>query len=137
MVGLELELPLVRSAAAAEHARALAQVTAASARYQARAQAIDAQVAELHARLAAAGERVALARTMAEAAQELAEAERNRLQLGTATSIDVVQAQQSEREAELQHLRVRVDQVQTALQLDHLTGALLVRHADALARVTQ
>jgi outer membrane protein TolC len=135
MLGLELELPLVRSAAAAEHARALAQVTAASARYQARVQAIDAQVAELHARLAAAAERVALARTMAEAAKELAEAERHRLQLGTATSTDVVQAQQNEREAELQHLRVRVDQVQAALQLDHLIGALLVRHADALARV--
>ncbi|MGD8858779.1 MAG: TolC family protein, partial [Myxococcales bacterium] len=132
LVGLELELPVGASQLEAEHAAARARLQAARARYQDRAQAIEAQVASLRASLETGRERVALAQEMTAAAAELAEAERRRLQLGTATSIDVVQAQQADREAELRALRARVDQVQASLQLDHLIGALLARHAGDL-----
>ncbi len=134
MLALELELPVGASSLQAAHAAARARVEAARARYEARAQVIDGEVARLRARLALGSERIELSRAMTESAAALAAAERQRLQLGTATSIDVVQAQQADREAELRALRARVDQAQASLELDHLVGALLVRHAGIPAR---
>ncbi|WP_437541063.1 TolC family protein [Sorangium sp. So ce367] len=132
--GIEVELPLGGGRASADAARARTQLAAAEARYQARAEAIAADVSSLRASLEAAAEQVALATETARMAGELAEAERQRLSLGTATSADVVQAEQTRREAELRRLRAAVTELASRLQLDHETGALLVRFASVLPR---
>ncbi|WP_437292721.1 TolC family protein [Sorangium sp. So ce426] len=132
--GIEIELPLGGGRASADAARARTQLAAAEARYQARAEAIAADVSSLRASLEAAAEQVALATETARMAGELAEAERQRLSLGTATSADVVQAEQTRREAELRRLRAAVTELTSRLQLDHETGALLVRFASVLPR---
>ncbi|WP_437322830.1 TolC family protein [Sorangium sp. So ce381] len=132
--GIEVELPLGGGRASADAARARTQLAAAEARYQARAEAIAADVSSLRASLEAAAEQVALATETARMAGELAEAERQRLSLGTATSADVVQAEQTRREAELRRLRAAVTELTSRLQLDHETGALLVRFASVLPR---
>ncbi|WP_437979656.1 TolC family protein [Sorangium sp. So ce117] len=132
--GIEVELPLGGGRASADAARARTQLAAAEARYQARAEALAADVSSLRASLEAAAEQVALATETARMAGELAEAERQRLSLGTATSADVVQAEQTRREAELRRLRAAVTELTSRLQLDHETGALLVRFASVLPR---
>ncbi|WP_437707380.1 TolC family protein [Sorangium sp. So ce448] len=132
--GIEVELPLGGGRASADAARARTQLAAAEARYQARAEAIAADVSSLRASLEAAADQVALATETARMAGELAEAERQRLSLGTATSADVVQAEQTRREAELRRLRAAVTELTSRLQLDHETGALLVRFASVLPR---
>ncbi|WP_437274530.1 TolC family protein [Sorangium sp. So ce375] len=132
--GIEVELPLGGGRASADAARARTQLAAAEARYQARAEALAADVSSLRASLEAAAEQVALATETARMAGELAEAERQRLSLGTATSADVVQAEQTRREAELRRLRAAVTELTSRLQLDHETGALLVRFASVFPR---
>ncbi|WP_437585442.1 TolC family protein [Sorangium sp. So ce1000] len=132
--GIEVELPLGGGRASADAARARTQLAAAEARYQARAEAIAAEVSSLRASLEAAADQVALAAETARMAGELAEAERQRLSLGTATSADVVQAEQTRREAELRRLRAAVTELTSRLQLDHETGALLLRFASVLPR---
>ncbi len=126
--GLELELPLGESRASADAARARTQLDATKTRYQARVDAIAAEIATLDAELAAAKEQVELASATAEMAKELALAEQEKLALGTASSSDVVKADQTAREAELRRLRAVVDQADKQFQLEHDAGALLDRY---------
>ncbi|WP_234022587.1 TolC family protein [Sorangium cellulosum] len=132
--GIDLELPFGGGRASAEAARARTQLAAAEARYQARADAIAAQMSSLRVSLVAAADQVALAVEAARMAGELAEAERQRLKLGIATSSDVVQAEQTLREAELRRLRAVVTALTSRFELDHAAGALLERFASVLSR---
>ncbi|WP_437806190.1 TolC family protein [Sorangium sp. So ce1078] len=132
--GLDLELPFGGGRAPADAARARTQLAAAEARYQARAEAIAAEITSLRVTLEAAADQVALATETARLAGELAEAERQRLLLGTSTSADVVKAEQTLREAELRKLRAVVTALTSRFQLDHATGALLDRFASVLPR---
>lgn len=134
LVGLELELPLGSSAADADLARSRAQLDAAQQRFEARALAVETSVATLRRSLDAAAARVALATESASIANQLAEAERQRLALGTSTTADLVLAQQSERESALARLRALVDQQATALELDDASGRLLPRYARTFAQ---
>lgn len=127
--GLELELPLGGGRAGADAARARAQLAAAEARYRASVNAIKAEVGSLQVQLAAAGDQVELATQTARMAAELAEAERQRLLLGTTTSSEVVKAEQTRREAELRKLRAVVSQLSSRFQLEHAMGSLLDRFA--------
>ncbi|WP_437618112.1 TolC family protein [Sorangium sp. So ce1151] len=132
--GVDVEVPFGGGRASADAARARTQLAAAEARYQARAEAIAAEISALRVSLAAAADQVALAAETARTAGELAEAERQRLQLGIATSSDVVQAEQTLREAELRRLRAAVTELTSRFQLEHATGALLERFASVLSR---
>ncbi|WP_438003237.1 TolC family protein [Sorangium sp. So ce321] len=132
--GVDVELPFGGGRASADAARARTQLAAAEARYQARAEAIAAEISALRVSLEAAADQVALAAETARTAGELAEAERQRLQLGIATSSDVVQAEQTLREAELRRLRAAVTELTSRFQLEHATGALLERFASVLSR---
>ncbi|WP_437604998.1 TolC family protein [Sorangium sp. So ce834] len=132
--GLDLELPFGGGRASADAARARTQLAAAEARYQTRAEAIAAELTSLRVTLEASDEQVALATETARLAGELAEAERQRLLLGTSTSADVVKAEQTLREAELRKLRAVVTALTSRFQLEHAAGALLDRFASVLPR---
>jgi outer membrane protein len=132
--GLELELPLGPGRASADAARARTQHESAQTRYQERELAIASQVASLHTDVTTSSEQIALANENARIAGELADAERQRLILGTTTSSDVVKAEQTLREAELRKLRAQVDAAESQYQLEHATGALLDRFGNIFGR---
>jgi outer membrane protein TolC len=131
--GVEVELPL-GGRYAADAASAQADFEAAEARYQAELNAAQARVGALAVNVAAAAEQVDLTTRTASAAAQLAEAERQRLNLGTTTSRDVVSAEQTSREAELRRLRAVVNQASTRLELEHTAGSLLDRFAASTGR---
>ncbi len=125
--GIELELPIGGGRYSGDAARARTQLSAAETRYQERELAVATQVGTLQETARVAESQVALAKESARIAAELAEAERQRLILGTTTSADVVRAEQTSREAELRSLRARVDAIKTNYELEHVTGSLLSR----------
>lgn len=127
LAGLELEVPLSASRASSDAAKARTQLDAAKLRYQASLDSIDAEAATLASSVDSAQTQVDLAAESEDLARQLAEAERTRLQLGSTTTVNVVLAEQSLREAELRKLRAIVDQVKAQLSLEHTAGALLDR----------
>jgi outer membrane protein len=131
--GVEVELPL-GGRAAADTASARADLEAAEARYQAELNGAEARVSSLSVNVQAAAEQVDLTTETASAAAQLAEAERQRLNLGTTTSRDVVSAEQTSREAELRRLRAVVNQASARLELEHTAGTLLDRFAASIGR---
>ena len=60
---------------------------------------------------------------------ELAEAERERLNLGMTTAFQVLESQASHRRTELRRLRAVVDRTKAAIDLHQLTGQLLLNYA--------
>jgi outer membrane protein TolC len=130
LAGLELELPLGNARARAELAAAGHRAESADLRLVARRQAIEAEASSLVAELDTAIRRAELSQRSMEIAAQLAEAERGRLRLGTTTSFQVLEAQESQRENELRHLRALVDRAAAARSIHHLTGELLRRYAD-------
>lgn len=131
--GVELELPVGDSQARADRQQASAAVDAAIARQEARRTEIERDVASAIATLIAARERAGLANEAASIAHELAEAERTAQRLGTATSLEVVVAQQSERTSALDALRAEADAREAEVRLADLTGALLARYGVEVA----
>lgn len=125
--GLELELPVGSSAADAQRDRAELQLEAAEARLLAGRQSLAAAIASAHEQAADARDRIALATEAASIAEQLAEAERGRLELGTTTPADLLSAQQSAREAALRRLRTAVDAVTNARRLEDAAGTLIER----------
>jgi len=132
--GVEFELPFGGGRAPADAARANTELQASEARYEARVDALTAQANSLRVSLDAAAEQVNLATETARSAAALADAEHQRLVLGTTTSADVVKAEQTQREAELRQRRAVVNQVTSRFELEHATGALLDRFAGTLGR---
>jgi outer membrane protein TolC len=127
-----MELPFGGGRQKADAARARTQLAATEARYQARMDAIQADAATLRTNLEASVEQIRLANDTSRYSSQLAEAEKQRLQIGTTTSSDVVKAEQTAREAELRRLRAVVSQITSALQLQHAMGALLDKYAAVL-----
>jgi outer membrane protein TolC len=127
--GIEVELPLGSGRTGADAAAAQAELDAAEARYDAQLQALRAQASSLSVSLQAAADQVSLTSETANAAGQLAEAERQRLLLGTTTSQNVVTAEQTAREAELRRLQALVNQASARFALEHTTGHLLDRFA--------
>lgn len=135
--GLELEIPMGERSASAEVSRARTQKDATVARYRARVDAIVAEASSLSVELGAANRQVSLSEKTAKISEELAEAERQLLGLGTGSPTDVVKAEQSAREARLRHLRAIVSRATAELDFEHTTGALLGRHADVMSKETR
>ncbi len=127
--GVELELPVGSSAAEARTAQAHAQLLAAEARLEVGRRDLSASLRAAFERAGGARDRVALATEAAAVAEQLAEAERQRLALGTTTPAEVVTVQQRAREAELRRLRAVVDAVTSAHRLEDAAGVLLDRFA--------
>lgn len=125
LIGLEVELPLGASQLDGAVDVALADKSAASAALRAAEQQIVNRVATQRAALIAARTRIALTESEALSAADLAEAERQKLRLGTGTALEVLQAQQTERDARLLHLRAQVDYALAVVQLAHDTGTLV------------
>lgn len=129
LAGISIELPFGGGRQEADAARARTQLSSAEAKYQARSDALQAEAITLRGNLIATADQIRLATETARIATQLAEAERQRLQIGTTTSSDVVKAEQTAREAELRRLRAIVNQVSSELELQHATGALLDKYA--------
>lgn len=125
--GLELELPVGRSAADGQLAAARAQLASAEVSREQSELALQASLREAYEGARSAHEQLPLAEEAAEVARQLAQAEQERLELGTTTTVDLLTAQQSAREAELSLLRLRVDAANAAHQLEHTAGVLLER----------
>ena len=127
--GVEVELPLGSGRTGADAAAAQAELDAAQARYEGQVQALRARASSLGVNLQAAADQVSLTGETAAVASQLAEAERQRLLLGTTTSQNVVTAEQTSREAELRRLQALVNQASARFELEHTTGHLLDRFA--------
>jgi outer membrane protein TolC len=134
-VGLSFETPLDNLALRSSLAIASLQLRSAHKR-------VDVLRAELRARLFAAAsaqkrsrERIALADHTVAIARTLADAERDRFSLGASIPLQVQQAEESLRQAELRLQRARVDAVLVDIELDLVRGNLLPRHEPALAQL--
>lgn len=125
--GLELELPLGSSAADARRDQAQAQLDAAMNDREAGVLTVRANVRSAYETALATTERLPLIQESAAIADELASAERERLAIGTTTTVALVEAQQSAREAALRRLRVLVDTATAAHRLEFAAGTLLDR----------
>lgn len=124
-VGAELELPLSTAQRRAIVEGAALGAETAEERLRETELRIAADVRAQAARLDAARRRVALALSTVETSRALAEAERGRFAIGTATALQVLAAEDGLRAAELRVARARVDAKAAALALGHLTGSLL------------
>lgn len=125
MLGIEGQIPIGESQQGAAFEQAAGNYQASLARYESTEQQVAANVARARTALVSAAERVELSSKAAQVAKDLADAERARVQLGTATALEVLQAQQNERASELEKLRAQADYANGEVQLAHLTGALL------------
>lgn len=132
IVGLEVELPLGRSQQRGEHQQARAERDLAAARYDEAVRAVEAEVASLRTTLTTAGTRIGLSVETAEAMTALADSERDRLRLGTGTVLQVLDAQQTAREAALELRRAQADYAETIATLAHVVSALVERETQGL-----
>ena len=89
--------------------------------------------ARAEARLEAAARRVDIAERQVDVAARLASAEEKRLDLGLSTPLQVVEAREQHRKAQLDRLRATVDAQTAAITVAHLTGDLLPRCSELVA----
>lgn len=124
-VGLTLELPLTGNRYQATKESAELAASAARARLLSSEQQLRSSCATEVVRLEQARRRVSLASRTVELATKSVAAQEERYQQGDAILLQVYEAQDTLRRAQLSLERSRVDAVQASLRLDHLTGALL------------
>jgi outer membrane protein TolC len=118
--GVRLELPLQNKARLADADRATASIEVTRARYAAARRELRAEVAQAVATLTAATQRLGLARESAVLARESVDAQSARFDAGRATSLDVVNSLQAQREAEFRVVSLEVEIVQQKLTLEQL-----------------
>jgi outer membrane protein len=124
-VGLTLELPLDDTRHRAERARAMLAIETASHKFEESRQSVFADIDTSVQTETSARRRIDLAeQTRAVAARQLA-AEEARYATGSSTSIQVLQAEDAVRSAELRLARARTDEVQAHLRVAQLSGRLL------------
>jgi outer membrane protein len=126
-LGLVYELPLSNTRKEAQRASADLNVQVARQNLDATGEQVRADVAVALDTLDSARQKLALAEQTYEAASKQAEAQRQRYALGASIYIEVRDAEEAEREAELRVVRARVELVEAQVALDHLTGTLLAR----------
>lgn len=128
-VGLSYEIPTSRRGERAASARARADVHEAEAQLLAVRQRVLSDVRKALTQHTSGQRAVALAERTREIAGRQEAAEMARFDSGTGTSLQVIQATDKRRAAELRVARAQADLAQSALRLDHLTGQLLARVA--------
>jgi outer membrane protein TolC len=131
-IGIVFELPLSDTTMSAQRRSAMLAVDSAEAKLSAARQQAESQAASQLAQARGAERRVKLAEAAAEAAKKQFTAQQARYARGAGTAIEVQQAQDALRQAELSVERARVDRVDAILALEHLTGELLRAHAGAV-----
>jgi outer membrane protein TolC len=124
-LGLVYELPLDQSRKVAERAQALLAVRTAEERLRAARQRTQLDIDSVLVEEQMAHERVALAEQTAKRAETQLDAERQRLEAGTGLPINIRQAQDDLRQAQLRAIRAKVDLWESVLARQHLTGELL------------
>lgn len=132
-VGLVYELPLDDTRKDAQRASAQLDVDIAGQQLLATRDSVKAEILTVAEGISSARMRLDLAERTLEVARRQAEAERERYNLGAGIFVQVREAEESVRQADLRTVRARVDLVQARLELDHLTGKLLEKYGD-LAR---
>jgi outer membrane protein TolC len=128
-VGLTYEIPVSKQAEHAAAAKAQADVREAEAQLQGVRQRVIADVRKAIEQQHAQERSVALAERTREIATRQLAAEEARFKTGAGTTLQVIQAEDKRRAAELRVARAQADLAETALRLDHLTGQLLAKVA--------
>lgn len=126
-VGLTYEIPTSRSGERAAAARARADVHEAEAQLLAARQRVLSDVRKALEQHGAQERGVALAEHTQQIAARQLKAEEARFASGAGTTLQVIQAEDKRRSAELRVARAQADLAQTRLRIDHLTGQLLER----------
>ena len=133
-VGITYELPLDDARKEIERSRDLMAVQVAQQRLIAARQRVQIDVETLLEQERAARVRLELAEKTAEIAAKQVAAETERFQLGVSIPVQVQQAEDELRQAQLRAVRARVDVVKAEIQREHATGNLLVRLTNMLRR---
>ena len=124
-VSLTYEAPLDDTRHRAENDRAQLAVTAAKQRLDEVTQKALADLDDADQRRASATRRIELADRALAVARSQLDAETSRFKTGTGTALQVREAEDQVRTAELRTVRARVDLVLAELTLLHVTGALV------------
>jgi outer membrane protein TolC len=131
-VGLSFETPVTDTRRSAQIEGALLSVHIAEKQIEGARQQLRTDVESALARTSAAKRRLELALITEKVAQDQAEGQRGKFLAGTALAIEVQQADDAHRQAQLRVQRARVDLVEGEIDLLHLRGKLLERYADVL-----
>jgi outer membrane protein TolC len=133
-LGLVYELPLDDARRSSERSRDVLAVRVAEQKLQAARQRIQAEVETLLEQEQAARIRLELAEKTAAIAAKQVAAATERFELGVAISVEVQQAEDELRRAQLRAVRAQVDVVEAGVQREHATGQLLAQVGDLLRR---
>ena len=132
-VGLVYRTPLDRRRRDAARADANLEVSIAKSDLESARQRLHADAATLVSTARSAEASLAAARQTASIAERQFEAEKQRFAAGASTPIQVQEAEDTLRQARHRVERARVTLLQTAVDLDHVTGALRRQYAAAIA----
>ena len=124
-IGLTYQAALDGTQRNRERERALMAVQSAELRLAAIEQRLAADVEKALTREASSRKRIALADATLGIAKQQFEAETQRFRTGSATALQVREAENTVRSAELRASRARADWMQASLTLEHLSGRLL------------
>jgi outer membrane protein TolC len=133
-LGLIYELPLDQARKNAERAQVLLAVRSAEEKLRAARQRTQVDIDSMLVVEQMAHDRLSLASQTAKRAETQLDAERERLKAGTGLPINVRQAQDDLRQAQLREIRAQVDLWEAVLDRQHLMGELLQQ---VVARVDQ
>jgi outer membrane protein len=126
-VGLTYQAALDGTQRNRERERALMAIQTAKQRLTALEQRLSADVDKAVTSEASSKKRVALAEATLVVAKRQYDAELQRFRTGSATALQVREAENSVRTAELRASRARADWIEASLKLEHLSGKLLER----------
>jgi outer membrane protein len=126
-VGLTYEIPISSQGERAAAAKAQADVREAEAQLRAVRQRVIADLRKALEQRGAQERSVELAQRTREIATRQLAAEQARFASGAGTTLQVIQAEDKRRAAELRVARAQADLAETTLRLNHLTGQLLLR----------
>lgn len=128
-IGVTYEAPLDGTRHRSERARAELAVAAAKQKLEATTQRVLADLDDAEQRDSSARARIELTERTLELARQQRDAQEGRFRTGAATALEVREAEEQVRTAELRALRARVDLVTAHVAIAHLTGDLLAEAA--------
>jgi outer membrane protein len=122
--GLRLELPIINRSRQIDVERSEIAVQIAKDDYQQAEREIQSSVTSLLNDLGSSDERLALARETAALSRENVDAQSARFDAGRGTTLEIIDALKSFREAEFRVVQIQVERALTQLRLEDATGAL-------------
>ena len=124
-IGLTYQAPLDGTQRNRERERALMAIQSAKLRLTAIEQRLASDVDKALTRETSSRKRITLAETTLTISKQQFEAETQRFRTGSATALQVREAENTVRNAELRVSRARADWIEASLTLEHLSGRLL------------